>query len=133
MKITKNFDLKDLTVTNTGLSNVMPLDCLVNAMHLFIKVVQPVRDYMCMPIYVISCYRSSAVNKAVGGSSTSDHRFALAVDLKCADNRALFSYILANLEFDQLIWEEGTKENPTWVHVSLRWNGRNRRMVIYNY
>lgn len=133
MKITKNFDLKDLTVTNTGLLNVMPLDCMINAMHLFIKVVQPARDYLNKPIYVDSCYRSNAVNKAVGGSSTSDHRLALAVDLTCSDNRELFSYILANLEFDQLIWEKGTKDCPAWVHVSLRWNGKNRRQVIYNY
>lgn len=133
MKITKNFDLKDLTVTNTGLLNVMPLDCMVNAMHLFIKVVQPARDYLDKPIYVDSCYRSNAVNKAVGGSSTSDHRLALAVDLNCSDNTALFNYILNNLEFDQLIWEQGTKDCPAWVHVSLRWNGKNRRQVIYKY
>lgn len=133
MKITKNFDLKDLTVTNTGLLNAMPLDCMINAMHLFIKVVQPARDYLNKPIYVDSCYRSPAVNKAVGGSSTSDHRYALAVDLNCSDNTALFNYILNNLEFDQLIWEQGTKDCPAWVHVSLRWNGKNRRQVIYKY
>lgn len=133
MKITKNFDLKDLTVTNTGLLNVMPLDCMINALHLFIKVVQPARDYLDRPIYVDSCYRSNAVNNAVGGSSTSDHRLASAVDLNCSDNRLLFSYILANLEFDQLIWEKGTSECPAWVHVSLRWNGKNRRQVIYKY
>ena len=33
-------------------------------------------------------------------------------------NAEMFNYIKDNLDFDQLIWEFGTDENPNWVHVS---------------
>jgi hypothetical protein len=45
-------------------------------------------------------------------------------------NAEIFHYIKDNLEFDQLIWEFGTKENPDWVHVSLsKSNNRNQILV----
>ncbi len=44
-------------------------------------------------------------------------------------NAEIFNYILEYLEFDQLIWEYGTVENPAWVHVSYN-HGKNRRQVL---
>ena len=38
-----------------------------------------------------------------------------------------------SLEFDQLIWEFGTSDNPAWVHVSLRSDGKNRKQVLRAY
>jgi hypothetical protein len=42
----------------------------------------------------------------------------------------VFDYILKNLDFDQLIWEFGTSENPDWVHVSYNSNGTQRKQVL---
>jgi len=46
-----------------------------------------------------------------------------------ADNKKLFDYIKANLDWDQLIWEFGTAENPDWVHVSYKATG-NRKQIL---
>ena len=44
-------------------------------------------------------------------------------------NKMIFDYIKDNLEFDQLIWEFGTKDNPDWVHVSYK-EGYNRNRML---
>ena len=43
-----------------------------------------------------------------------------------------FHFIKDKLEFDQLIWEFGNDENPSWVHVSYK-KGRNRKQVLKAY
>jgi len=39
-----------------------------------------------------------------------------------------FHFIKDKLEFDQLIWEFGNEENPSWVHVS--YSSKNRKQVL---
>jgi zinc D-Ala-D-Ala carboxypeptidase len=87
------------------------------------------------PIYVSSFFRSAQVNKAVGGSMTSQHCKGEAIDIDCdvygnGTNKEVFEYIKNHLPFDQLIWEFGTDENPAWVHVSLRRDNKNRKQVL---
>jgi hypothetical protein len=45
-------------------------------------------------------------------------------------NKMVFNYIKDNLEFDQLIWEFGTNENPDWVHVSYESTGKQRKQIL---
>ena len=45
-------------------------------------------------------------------------------------NTMVFNYIKDNLEFDQLIWEFGTIENPDWVHVSYESTGKQRKQIL---
>lgn len=74
------------------------------------------------PITINSFYRSTAVNAAVGGSTSSQHCKGEAIDLSVEypdfDKEDLFELIRAKMDFDQLIYEGGTPENPAWVHVS---------------
>jgi len=44
-------------------------------------------------------------------------------------NAEIFHYIKDNLDWDQMIWEFGTDENPNWVHVSYKRGGGNRRQL----
>ena len=86
---------------------------------------------MC-PIFISSGYRSEALNEAIGGSKTSQHSKGEALDLDAdvygvITNADIFHYIEDNLDYDQLIWEFGTEENPDWVHVSFKKDGSNRR------
>jgi hypothetical protein len=41
----------------------------------------------------------------------------------------VFDFIKDNLVFDQLIFEHGTKEEPQWVHVSLKKEGNRKRVL----
>jgi hypothetical protein len=45
-------------------------------------------------------------------------------------NRMVFDFIKDNLEFDQLIYEFGDKQNPDWVHVSYESTGKQRKQVL---
>ena len=45
----------------------------------------------------------------------------------------MFNYIKDNLDFDQLIWEFGTDDNPDWVHVSYLSIDENRKRCLRAY
>ena len=126
--MTKNFSLAELTKTNTGLPNALPKHLEGNLRALAENVLQPARDAL-GAIEVTSAYRSPAVNKAVGGSKTSQHVQAQAADLKYAGgNDVLFNWIADNVDYDQLIWEFGTDSEPAWVHVSYASNNRKQKL-----
>lgn len=129
MKLTENFTIEELTVTNTGLTNAIGLKELAALRLLAENVLQPLRDEYGKVIKVNSGYRSASVNRKVGGSTTSAHCKGEAADLSCADNAAIFRIIRTKLPFDQLIWEGGNDIQPAWVHVSYRATG-NRRQVL---
>jgi hypothetical protein len=119
MNLTVNFTLEELTQTSTGLPNEPTPIEIQNLQSLAFNVLQPLRDRLGRPIKVTSGFRSQAVNHAVGGSPTSQHRVGQAADLVCEDNAMLFDIIKTQLRFDQLIWESGNDFQPAWVHVSF--------------
>ena len=125
MKISKNFTIQEFLVTNTGLSNQLTSEALANIEYLAKKLLQPLRDDYGKPIRITSGYRSVDVNKAVGGSPTSQHTKGEAVDIVADDNKSLFDLIKSNFEFDQLINEN----NYSWIHVSYV-NGKNRGEIL---
>ena len=128
MKLSKNFTLAELTKTSTGLPNALPKHLEGNIQSLVDNVLQPVRDALGV-IIVTSCYRSPEVNKAIGGSSTSQHCLGQAADLKFkGGNDVLFNWLKENTDFDQLIWEFGTDEEPSWVHIS--YSPRHRKQIL---
>ena len=45
-------------------------------------------------------------------------------------NYEMFEYIRDNLDFDQLIYEFGTNDNPDWIHVSYVSKKENRNRVL---
>lgn len=124
--MTKNFTLKELCVTKTGIHNEPNAEQKEALRLLAVNILQPARDAL-GPIKVTSGFRNARVNAAIGGSRTSQHMKGEAADLQCDDNAALFKFI-KTLEFDQLIWEFGDKEQPDWVHVS--YSKRNRKEVL---
>jgi zinc D-Ala-D-Ala carboxypeptidase len=124
--MTKNFTLKELCVTKTGIHNEPNAEQKESLRLLAVNILQPARDAL-GPIKVTSGFRNAKVNAAIGGSRSSQHMKGEAADLQCDDNAALFKFI-KTLEFDQLIWEFGDKEQPDWVHVSYA--SKNRKEVL---
>lgn len=130
MNITKNFTLEELTKSATA--NLLKIDNVPNEQikaeltKLCTELLQPIRDKYGKPIIVSSGYRSEALNKAVGGSKTSQHRFGQAADIKASDGnqRALWDVIKSMIDngeikqFGQLIWEKGNLASPQWIHIS---------------
>lgn len=91
---------------------------------------EPLRAWYGKPIKVNSFFRCDALNKAVGGSTTSQHSKGEAIDMSAGskvENKKLFDWCKANLKFDQLINEY----DYSWVHISFRVGGnRNQTLVI---
>ena len=125
--VSKNISYKEATRSDTakrlGIDNTPNAEQFSNMIHVAENVFQPVREHFDAPIYVSSFFRSEALNKAIGGSSSSTHMKGEAMDLDAdvygkVSNGMIFHYIKDNLEFDQLIWEFGSDNEPAWVHVS---------------
>ena len=126
MQLTRHFTLKELCVTKTGIHNEPNAEQKEALSLLAVNILQPARDALGL-IRVTSGFRNPKVNAAIKGSRSSQHMKGEAADLQCEDNAALFNFI-KELEFDQLIWEFGDKEQPDWVHVSFA--KKNRKEVI---
>jgi hypothetical protein len=45
-------------------------------------------------------------------------------------NAEVFNWIRQNLNYDQLLWEYGSVNEPDWVHVSLTRRRANRKQVL---
>ena len=137
MKVSDNITYKEALRSNTakrlGIENVpdeFTLETMqITAEHVF----EPVRKHFNEPIYISSFYRCEELNKAIGGSSKSQHCKGEAIDIddvySKATNADFFNYIKDKLEFDQLIWEFGDDKNPDWVHVSYSL-GNNRMRIL---
>ena len=141
--LSKNLSLREATKSVTalrlGIDNT-PSDEEINNLELVAtEIFQPLRNHFGVPIAVTSGYRSKALNKAIGGSRTSQHMAGQALDLDAdvygeITNYDIFKYIYTHLEFDQLIWEFGTDLEPAWVHVSYkRGKGENRNRAMKAY
>jgi zinc D-Ala-D-Ala carboxypeptidase len=128
MNLSKNFTQKEFETTSHNLTNTMNSEQIKNAMFLCEKVLEPLRTFTNKPLRINSGFRGTLVNKAVGGSTTSQHCKGEAADLPI--DKAGFDYIKDHLVFDQLIWEFGTNEKPGWVHVSIRVDGKNRKQIL---
>ncbi len=137
MRLSKNFVLSEITRSNTarrlGISNEPTKEHLENMQRLISNLVQPMRDEL-GPIRITSGYRSKELNRAIGGSTRSQHCKAQALDLQFwengqMNNKKIYDWIInSHLEFDQMINEF----DFAWIHLSLKKKG-NRKEVLEAY
>ena len=138
MRLSKNFTLSEITKSNTakrlGISNAPNQEHLNNMQILIRDLIQPMRDAL-GPIRISSGYRSPVLNRAIGGSTKSQHCKGQALDLQfwkegkmC--NKEIYDWVLKEgIEFDQMINEF----DFAWIHISLRPDSKNRKMVLEAY
>lgn len=126
------FTIKELTASDTAkarkIDNTPSESVKVNLNRLVENVLDPLREKWGKPIHVNSGYRCPALNKAVGGSKTSDHLYGQAADITAINadrkkriemNKELFALVAElDLPYKQLIDESGY----TWIHVSYQQN-----------
>jgi zinc D-Ala-D-Ala carboxypeptidase len=115
------------TATTHGINNKMNELQIASAKLLCENVFEPLRLYLNIPIRISSGFRSVQLNKMIKGSLTSQHTKGEAMDIKI-DAKG-FYFIKDKLEFDQLIWEFGNDEQPSWIHVSYK-KSKNRKQVL---
>ena len=93
------------------------------------KCFEPLREWYGKPIKINSFYRSQLLNTKVGGSATSQHCKGEAIDISAGskvENKKLFDWICANLDFDQVINEY----DFTWVHISYKSKGNRKQILV---
>jgi hypothetical protein len=134
MNLSKNFTLQEFVFSPTaikkGIANKPTEQHIKNMQILAEKVLEPLREHMGCSINISSGYRAQGLNSIIGGSKTSQHCFGQAADLQVSGRNAdMFNYIKDNLDFDQVIWEFGDDNEPSWVHVSYV-DGKNRKQRL---
>jgi|TARA_B110000259_G_scaffold178264_1_gene216347 zinc D-Ala-D-Ala carboxypeptidase len=101
------------------------------------EVFEPLRMYVGGPIKINSFFRAPKLNKAIGGSTKSQHCHGQAIDLDDtygrATNAEMYNFIKEHLDFDQMIWEFGDDDNPDWVHISYVSPEENRKRCLKAY
>ena len=138
MKLSDNFTLAEMIRSQTArrldIDNTPNEQQIEFMRELCMNVLQPIRDEF-GPVRITSGLRVPELNRAIGGSSSSQH-CALngsAADIDFGDgNKPVFDWIVNNIIFDQLIWEFGDESNPDWIHVSYHY-GKNRGQILKAY
>ena len=141
MKISHNITYAEAIHSNTakrkGIDNTPNPAQVENMKVTAEKVFQPLREWVGGPIKINSFFRGADLNKAIGGSTRSQHCKGQAMDIDDTfgykTNAEMYHYIKDNLDFDQMIWEFGDNKNPDWVHVSYVNPGENRNKCLVAY
>ena len=141
MQLSKNFSLKEMTrsqtATRKGIDNNPTGTHQSNLVLLCQNILQPLRDYYGRPLRVSSGYRSPELCIAIGSSIKSQHAKGQAADFEIpgVSNKDLAEYIRDNLNFDQLILEFFTPDDPNsgWVHCSFNNKVENRKQFLRAY
>jgi len=139
--ISKHISYKEgthsITAIRKGIDNEPNEEQLANMKLVAEKVFEPLRIFINGPIKVNSFFRSPDLNKAIGGSTKSQHCKGQAIDIDDtygkATNAEMYWWIKENLDFDQMIWEFGNNDNPDWVHISYVSPDKNRNRCLKAY
>ena len=125
------------TATRLNIDNKPNDDQMQNMCLIAEEVFEPLRVWVGGPIKINSFFRSPELNKAIGGSTKSQHCHGQAIDLDDTFGRAtyaeMYEFIRKYLDFDQMIWEFGNDDNPSWVHVSYVSEDKNRNRCLKAY
>jgi hypothetical protein len=137
MKLSNNLSLSEVVRSESAkrhnISNMPTPEHIENFKILAEKVFQPIREHFGVPIHISSGYRSKELNAKIrGASATSQHCSGEAIDIDMdgstngVTNKMVFDFIVANLDFDQVIDEF----NFSWVHVSYTTKRKNRKQIL---
>jgi len=111
LSVVKSFKIKEL-MQDDG-TEYLKLNMII------LNAIQTIRDYFGKPITVTSGYRSEAYNKAVRGSSKSQHILGNAIDFKVKD----VSPTVVN-DFIKDNWQQlgvtGLEVGKSWTHIDCR-------------
>ena len=153
-KVSKYVSYNEVIHSNTAIANNLNNEPTEEQLALIIElaknVFDPLREHTGERIKINSVFRGPELNAKIGGSSTSQHcvgldpsknNYGAAMDIDDEywkreindfNNTEMGDYIRENLDYDQLIYEKPINGYPSWIHVSYRPDGKNRKQnLIY--
>ena len=126
--------IKSETAEKKGIDNTPTFEVVEHLRELRDTLLDDLREAWGGPLIVTSGFRCKALNKAVGGSPTSDHPYGYVADLQPKDKRRTAKFVLwaacwikdSGKRYDQVIDERVNGER--WLHVSIRHADGSQRM-----
>jgi len=126
--------IKSETAEKKGIDNTPTFEVVEHLRELRDTLLDDLREAWGGPLIVTSGFRCKALNKAVGGSPTSDHPYGYVADLQPKDKRRTAKFVLwaacwikdSGKRYDQVIDERVDGER--WLHVSIRHADGSQRM-----
>lgn len=140
--VTENFNFKELIYSNTaearGIDNTPNDTVHKNLVESCINLWQPVRDILGAPMKISSGYRGPALNKIIGGSSTSAHTHGYAIDFTCpgfGTTKEVVKKIVTEMKRLGIKWDQVILEYPksanSWIHLGYKNRiGQQRQQVL---
>lgn len=132
MQLTPHFALSELAnTTNKDYKelNLKRAEQNLGKMYMLAGFAERVREIVGKPLIITSGYRCDSLNKAVGGSPTSQHKLGEAIDFKVrgmTNSQVACKLMGSDLKFQQLIIESAG--GAEWVHISI---GSKREVLRY--
>lgn len=114
-----------------GIDNTPSEEDLKHIEYFVKNIYDPLCDHFKTKIPFTNFFRNKRVNKAVGGSATSEHTLGCAGDFDCdgllnITNADIFMFIRDNLPYTELIWEH----EGQWVHCSCNFLRPNEKELL---
>jgi len=138
MKLSEHFSLEEMvksqTATRKGIPNT-PSEAHTEAMRKVCEnILEPVRTHYSIPFTPSSGYRSAELCLAIGSSVNSQHAKGEAVDFEVPSipNFEVAGWVVANLDFDQLILEHYTGGNTGWIHCSYKETDNRKEVLTFD-
>ena len=141
-KLSEHFSLSEFisspTAEKRNIDNTPNSEIIGNIQELVDKILEPLRVAWGSGIKVNSGYRCPALNKAVGGSSTSAHTTGWAADLKPTNGKiAEFkSFVMKWLKSSGIMFDQYINEfsgNSQLVHIGLYNRSHQQRKQYLKY
>lgn len=139
MQLTPNFDLDEFTASPTaaarGIDNTPSATQIECARALCSAILEPLRERVGGPILINSGIRSAALNKAIGGSDTSQHMKGEAADIRTSKVaittlwRHVLDMVAAKFPIDQAIIYPRV-QGAGWIHISHTASRISRRELL---
>ena len=117
-----------------GIPNIPDFEDIEKLLYLCEHVLDPLRLAWGRPLKVTSCFRTPALNAAIGGAKSSQHMctgMEAAVDLDPGDMEQVKA--LAEVAKKTVMWDQQICEGiggKSWLHISTRMDGKNRLQCL---
>lgn len=138
-KLSPNYRIRDVSIgaffrqriKETSYVDLTLSDFICNLQSLCVNILEPLRQKY-PNIRINSAFRGTP---SLGGGKISQHQKGEAVDIQIAGLPPkgyipIANWCIANLPFDQLIFEHG---NSIWLHISHKRNGNQRKELLTMY
>ena len=133
MKLSKDFTLDEFLISQTaerhGIDMTPGDEIIQNLSELVHVLLQPLRDFLGVPIVISSGYRPEALNKLIGGSPTSAHCNGRAADFRAFGFTPL--EVCTEAKKALKLYDQNIHEFGRWTHLAIAKHPRMQDLTAF--